>query len=66
MKVCEYDSVSCPFCGESEAEYEDKAGNSRGLKELAKVAIHSSMASRPAHHIFCFSCAGEFTIPCED
>jgi len=66
MKVCEYDNVSCPFCAESEAEHEDKVGNSRGLKELARVVVYSSKASWPAHHISCLSCAGEFLIPCED
>jgi len=63
MKVCEWDDVSCPYCGESR---EHRGNSAFGLKELAPVSVHSSEISLPAHHLLCLSCAGEFFIPCGD
>jgi len=66
MKVCEWDNVNCPYCGENKEEYKDGAGNIHGLKELARAGVRSSKMYRPVHHLICFSCGGEFFIPCED
>jgi len=66
MKVCEWDNVSCPYCKENKEEYKDKLNNTYGLKELTKVNIRSSTIYMLAHHVTCFSCGGDFFIPCGD
>lgn len=61
MKICEYENVKCPYCGEN-----DK------LVDEGKVALYAgchappSVSQGPYHHIRCESCSGVFAIPCED
>ena len=60
MKICEYDNVRCPYCGEEEH-----------LGEVGPVAFpqrppERGPAIQPAHFVSCKSCGGDFVITCED
>lgn len=61
MKICEYDNIQCPYCGEKE-KLTDAGFVSLDLKE---PQIPTASLG-PWHYIRCGSCSGEFTIPCAD
>ena len=63
MKICEYENVRCPYCGEE--------------KKLTNVGAHPfthrenregelELHNGPGHFVRCQSCGGEFIITCED
>jgi hypothetical protein len=61
MKICEYDHISCPSCGET------KPGNkNRGLMQMGKVTVRRQGMHMLGHLIHCLSCSIDFVIPCED
>jgi len=56
VKICEYENVRCPFCGEDEK-----------LVERARCSIQPNKGGDiPAHAITCKSCGGTFAIECQD
>ncbi len=55
MKICEYENVKCPYCGEEEH-----------LLETQKCSISSISGPVPGHLITCKSCGGDFAITCQD
>lgn len=62
MKVCEYDSISCPSCKE---EREAPENSVYGLKEVDK-GNYQGKTFGPMHLIMCFTCGCQFGLPCED
>lgn len=66
MKVCEFDHIGCPSCGENKPEYKDGAENTFGLKEGPKVVVRGGGIEMRGHLIHCLSCSLDFVIPCED
>ena len=66
MKICEYDDIKCPSCGESKPEDQDNAQNNLGLKETARVVVRGGGIEMPGHLIHCLTCSIDFVIPCED
>ena len=65
MKVCEYDNIKCPSCGEGSPEYEDSNRNLCGLREVDK-GNYQGKTFGPMHLIQCLTCGIRFGIPCED
>ncbi|MBA7688592.1 hypothetical protein ES703_97077 [subsurface metagenome] len=51
MKICEHESIRCPYCGE-----EDR------LTDAGKIGLGLSTW----HLVRCASCSGEFMVTCED
>ena len=62
MKICEYDNVKCPSCGEEGEANED---TTYGLKEIERGNYQGKVFG-PMHLIHCFTCSMQFGIPCED
>ncbi len=58
LKICEYDKVKCPLCGEEE-KIIDKG---KGTMNAERVMGHDMVC----HIVFCRSCSIIFAIPCED
>lgn len=63
MKVCEYDNIKCPSCGEEKEVNEDATC---GLKEIGRGSYRGDNVFGPMHLIHCFTCSMQFGIPCED
>ena len=58
MKVCEWEHVQCPYCGE------DTALSEAGL--VSVKGIEPGAVERPGHEMYCLKCNGAFVVPCED
>lgn len=65
MKICEYENIKCPYCGEGE---EEKLVNSGPHPFTHRVGNGDNLhlVEGPGHFIRCKSCSGEFIITCED
>ena len=58
-KICEWDSVKCPFCGTDEVEH-----NRYGILKDSGKDTHNT--EYKVHIVTCPGCLGEFSIPCLD
>lgn len=62
MKICEYENIKCPSCGEAREASEN---DTLGLKELER-GTYQGKTFGPMHLILCLTCGTQFGLPCED
>jgi hypothetical protein len=60
LKICEYDTVSCPYCKEENDVYD------AGYVSLQQPVAVPGASLGPWHVVRCRACEGDFAIPCAD
>ena len=63
MKICEYENVRCPYCGEEE-KLMNVVPHPFTHRENCEGVL--KLNEGPGHFVRCNSCCGEFIITCED